>query len=78
MAKPGRMTLSAWRICVPLAMRIPKVRANFVTETVRRLRQIAAPLLGVVLNEYTQGGSGYGYGYGYNRIAPKATQVGAK
>ncbi|QEL15545.1 tyrosine-protein kinase domain-containing protein [Limnoglobus roseus] len=58
---------------VILTVRNDYSRVALVQETVRRLRQIAAPLLGVVVNGYTHGGSGYGYGYGYNRLAAAKT-----
>ncbi len=56
---------------VLVAVLTGRSRENLVREAVARLRQIAAPLLGIMVNGFSYGGYAYGYSYGYNRPSAK-------
>lgn len=56
---------------VLVAVLTGRSRENLVREAVARLRQIGAPLLGIMVNGFSYGGYAYGYSYGYNRPSAK-------
>jgi polysaccharide biosynthesis transport protein len=50
---------------VVLVVSMGKTRTRMVSRALDLLRQVDAPLAGIVLNRAEIGGGGYGYGYGY-------------
>ena len=56
-----------------------QTRQGDLRRTAERMRQVDAPVIGIVLNEVTRQtsyGYGYGYGYGYKPYLPAAAETG--
>jgi succinoglycan biosynthesis transport protein ExoP len=71
------MTLSTWVDGVVLVISAGLTKRKQVRATVEVLRQVAAPLTGLVLNRVATS-DGYGYGYGYGTYGGARDSDGAK